>query len=249
MADASNFFDNIGTGSGAPGALLKNVGDYVHGEIVDAYERDYVPFGKTEPEKRPDGTNKQQLVIVIQTQFRNWANVSKVPTVDHADPNSAPKPPEEDDGKRAVYVPEGKNIQFAIGRAVAAAKAKFEVGGTLGVKIFNLKPTDKGNPLKEHEAVYQPPSAAGGFFNGAQQGAQAPAQQAPLAQGSSFGGGDRGLNPEPAQQAPASQQQAAPAAQGDPWASQAPAQPIGNPPPAGDPWATPSAPSGNQPPF
>ncbi len=194
----TDFFDGIGGGSGAPGAVLKNVGDFVHGEIVDMYKRDYVPFGAKEPEKRADGSNKQQLVVILQTTERNWANVNRVPKVDPADPQSAEKAPSEDDGKRAVYVPEGKNIQFAIGRAVTAAQAKFEVGGTLGVKIFNLKPTDKGNPLKEHQAVYtaKPAQTGAEFFGSAP---AAPAQSAPAAPAAT-----------PAPAAPASQ---------DPWAT------------------------------
>lgn len=205
----TDFFDNVGGGSGAPGAVLKNVGDFVHGQILDMYKRDYVAFGKQEAEKREDGSNKQQLVIILQTENRNWANVSRVPVVDHTDPNSPAKPAEEDDGKRAIYVPEGKNIQFAIGRAAQAAGAKPAVGGTLGVKIVNLKDTGKGNPLKEHEAVYQAPSASDAFFNEAP--AAPPAEQAAPAQ-------------EAAPAAPAQQAAPAPAAQQDPWAtSSAPA--------------------------
>ena len=230
----TDFFDNVGGGSGAPGAVLKNVGDFVHGQILDMYKRDYVPFGKQEPEKREDGSNKQQLVIILQTENRNWANVSRIPVVDHTDPNSPAKPAEEDDGKRAVYVPEGKNIQFAIGRAAQAAGAKPAVGGTLGVKIVNLKDTGKGNPLKEHEAVYQAPSASDAFFAQAPAGPpaeQAPAQQAAPAQA-----------PAPAQPAPQAAPAAPPAAA--PAAAPAPAAPAQQ-----DPWATSAAPATSEPPF
>lgn len=225
MTDTTtDFFDNISEGGGAPGAVLKNEGDFVHGTIERMFKREYVAFGQKEPEKREDGTVKEQLVIVLQTEHRNWENVSRVPKVDPADPNSAEKPASEDEGLRAIYVPEGKNIQFAIGRACATAKAKPEVGGTLGVRISKLRDTGKGNPLKEHEAVYEKPSAGAAFFGNAP---SAPAESAPseqpLAQGSSFGGGDRGLNSTPA-----------------PAAKPAPA--------AGDPWATPAA-GGSEPPF
>lgn len=231
--NTTDFFDGIGGGSGAPTGVLKNVGDTVYGEIVEMFKRDYIPFGAKEPEKRADGSNKQQLVVILQTADRNWANVVKVPKVDPADPQSPEKAPSEDDGKRAVYVPEGKNIQFAIGRAVQAAQAKFEVGGTLGVKIFNLKPTDKGNALKEHQAHYVAKPVGGDFFGGTP--AAAPAQAAPAAQAPA-------ATPAP-EAAPAAPAQSAPA--GDPWASSAPAAPA-----AGDPWAT-SAPAagGSTPPF
>lgn len=228
MSDnTTDFFDNIGGGAGAPTAHLKVTGDYVHGEVVEMFKRDYIPFGKTDAEadeNEPDGKRKQ-LVIILQTENRNWAGVVRVPKVDPADSNSAEKSPSEDDGKRAIYVPNRSNIQYAVGRAVQASKAKFEVGGSLGVKIVNLKDTGKGNPLKEHEAVYKAKPAATGdeFFGGGQQAAPA---AAPLPQGSSFGGGDQAnapaTPPPAAQQAPAAQQ---------------------------DPWATSSAPATSEPPF
>lgn len=205
---STDFFDNIGGGAGAPTALLKGVGDYVHGEVVDMFKRDYVPFGKTEPEKNADGSTRQQLVVIVQTAFRNWQSVVKVPKVDPNDqsPTAALKDPSEDDGHRAIYVPERSNIQYAIGRAVQTAGAAFEVGGTLGVKVVNLKDTGKGNPLKEHEAVYTGKPAGGDFFGG--QAAQAAPAAAPA---------------QEAAPAPAPAPAAAPAAQQDPWASTAPA--------------------------
>lgn len=177
--ETTDFFDGIG-GSGVPSAVLKGVGDFVHGEILEMFKRDYVPFGKTEPEKNDDGSTRQQLVIVIQTPHRNWANVVKVPKKDPSDPNSPEKDVSDDDGKRAVYVPEKSNIQFAVARAITAAKAKFSVGGTLGVKIENLKDTGKGNPLKEHAAVYaaKPAATADEFFGKSEAPASSPAPEA-----------------------------------------------------------------------
>lgn len=208
MSDnTTDFFDNIGGGAGAPTAVLKNTGDFVHGEVVEMFKRDYVPFGKTEPEadeKEADGKRKQ-LVVILQTSLTNWQGVVKVPKVDPTAPNSPEKAPSEDDGKRAIYVPNRSNIQYAVGRAVQASGAKFEVGGTLGVKISNLKDTGKGNPLKEHEAVYKAKPAPTGdeFFGGgaAAPAAEAPAQAAPAAAAPA-------ATPAPA--APASQ---------DPWAT------------------------------
>lgn len=224
--NTTDFFDGIGEGAGAPTAVLKNPGDFVHGEIVRMTKRDYIPFGQEKPELRADGTPKQQLIVVLQTENRGWANVVKVPKVDGTDPNSAEKPPSEDDGLRAVYIPEGKNLQFAVARAVQGAKAKFEVGGKLGVRVTELVPTTKGNPRKEHEARYEAKPAATGdaFFGGAQ---TAPAATAAPAQAA------------PAQSAPP----AAPAPSQDPWATSAPAAPA-----AGDPWASPTG-GNDEPPF
>lgn len=180
-SETTDFFDGIGSGNGVPSAVLKGVGDFVHGEILEMFKRDYIPYGKKEAEKNDDGSTRQQLVIVIQTPHRNWANVVNVPKVDPTDPNSPEKAPSEDDGKRAVYVPERSNIQFAIGRAVRAAEAKFVVGGTLGVKIDNLKDTGKGNPLKEHAAVYtaKPAATADEFFGKSEAAASTPEASAP----------------------------------------------------------------------
>lgn len=212
----TGFFDNAKGGGGAPTANLKAIGDFVHGEVVDFYEKDYVPFGKTEPEKNKDGSTRQQLVVIVQTENRNWAGVSKLPTND----DGSVKDPATDDGKRAVYVPDRSNIQFAIGRALSAAKSDFEKGGKLGVKIANLEDTGKGNPLKVHEAVYTAPVAGAAFFGGNEQ----PAAQAPAA---------------PAQQAAPQ----APAAPAQPAAAPAPAAP-----PAQDPWAAqPAAPAPSTP--
>lgn len=242
MTDTTtDFFDGLSEGTGAPTGLLKTPGDVIHGVITKMFKKDHIPFGAKEPEKRSDNTIRQELVIVVQTALRNWAGVVKVPKVDPTDPNSPEKAPAEDDGLRAVYVPESSNIQFAIGRAVSAARQEagkdvpFGVGGTFGVKIANLKDTGKGNPLKEHEAVYTPPSAGDAFLASAPAG-PAEAQQAPA------------QTPPPAQPAPA----AAPAPQQDPWAT--PAAPAQSAPAAApaqqDPWATPGASaSTEQPPF
>lgn len=213
MSDNSttDFFDGVGTGVSAPSALLANRNDGVIGEIVEMFKRDYVPYENRksrEPAKRDDGSNVQQLVIIVQTTNRNWANVSKIPKVDPTDQESAEKPPSEDDGKRAIYVPENKNIQFAIGRAVSLAGVKPEAGGTLGVKVVELRDTGQGKPMKVHEAVYKAPSAASGFFGGGND----QAQSAPAA--------------DPAPAAPAT-----PAPSEDPWATPGqPSAPANEPP-------------------
>lgn len=212
--ETTDFFDNIGDGAGAPTAVLKSTGDFVYGTVTKMFKRDYVPFGQKEPEKKEDGTIRQQLVILVQTTLRNWQGVVKVPLVDHTDPSKGEKAPSEDDGLRAIYVPEKSNIQYAIGNAARTAGVKFEAGVELGVKIANLKDTGKGNPLKEHEAVIKPKPAPTGdeFFGGGAPATEAPAaaqEQAP---------------------APASEPKSAPAASQDPWASSAPAGGTSEPP-------------------
>lgn len=209
MSDTTDFFDGVGDAVGAPTAVLSNPGDWVRGQILAMSQRDYIPFGKKEPAKHEKGPKAgqviQQLAIVLQTENRNWANVTKIPRVDYADPNSPEKSPAEDDGKRAVYVPENKNIQFAIGRAVAATKSKFEVGGVLAVKITELKENDTANPTKIHEARYEP--KADDFFAGT----STPAASTPAAS-----------TPAP-EATPAPAADPAPAASEDPWGTPGPA--------------------------
>lgn len=208
MSDTTtDFFDNVGSGSGAPSALLKGLNDVVQGEIVEMFKKDFVPYGKTDAEadsNEPDGKRKQ-LVVILQTANRNWSNVAKVPKVDPSDNNSADKAPGEDDGKRAIYVPNRSNIQWAIGKAVQEAKAKFEVGGTLAVRVANLKDVGKGNPLKEHEARYTAKAASDGFFPPA----EAPAAQAPA----------QAPAPTPAPAAAPAAPAPAAAPEQDPWAT------------------------------
>lgn len=236
----TDFFDNLG-GGGAPGAKLKDLNDWVQGTIVDSYKRDYIPFGKKDPEKNKDGvTNRQQLVVILQTDLRNWQGVNKVPLVDHDDASKGTKPPSEDDGRRAVFVTERSNLQYAVGDAITAARsqnpaAKFDNGGFLQIKITELKPTDyPDRPMKVHAVRYTPPSAAGGFFPEQAAAPAAPqAQAAPPAQ----------VAPQApaAPAAPAPQAPAAPAQ--DPWANSAPA------PVATDPFGGAAAgTAGNQPP-
>lgn len=221
--DPNNFFDQTG-GTGAPSAKLKDLDDFAYGEIVDQFMTEATEFatGNVKKDKKT-GEVINQLVIVLQTESRNWENVAKVPLKDKDDKASGPKDPAEDDGRRAVYVEPWTNIHAAIGKAVIEAtgqKGPVLNGGTLGVKIIELRDTGKGNPLKVHAAKYvapAAPSASDAFFDKtAETAPAAPAAAAPATQ--------------PAAPAPA--QEAAPAAAA----------------PAGDPWGTP-APSGGKPPF
>ena len=150
----TDFFDNVGS-PGAPSAQLSGVGDFVYGTIEHFSKRDYVAYKKKEPERAPDGSIAQQLVIILQTDQRNWVGVKKVPFIDRDDESKGHKPPSEDDGRRAVYIPPNKNIQFAVHRAIVASKDPFVIGGTLGVKIVGLKDTGQGEPMRVHRSLLQ----------------------------------------------------------------------------------------------
>lgn len=209
-AAVETFFDNTGGGAGAPSIKLSQVNDGVVGEIVDQFMAPAYEYGtKNQKVDKKTGALIEQLVVIVQTDLRNWDRVAKIPVVDHTDPNSPPKPPSEDDGKRAIYIEPWTNIHAAVGRAVVEGTGKkgpLLNGGRLGVKIANLKNTGKGNPLKEHQAVYTPPVASGNDFFGAGNTAAGGvgAAQDP------FAGQNQAPAGAPAQQAPAQ----------DPWSGQ-----------------------------
>lgn len=226
MTDGSmdEFFD-IGGGTAAPSAKLKDLNDSVVGTVTEVYKKDFTKFGEKNPQiivdpKTGQSRVRKQMVVILQTDQRNWQGVAKIPVVDPSDKDSAQKPPSEDDGTRAVYIPEmikgeGSNgIIFATVQALRAAGMKgIDVGSKFFVTIADTKPTDFGNDLKIYEAKVKPPEAGADVFG------SVPEQQAPAA---------------PA--APAPQAPAAPAAPvQDPWSTEtaapaAPAQAPAKPP-------------------
>lgn len=153
--DSGDYFDGAGR-EGAPSAKLKDLKDFIKGTIVDLYEVPNVPFGKTEAVKNDDGSEQMQLVIVLQTDYRNWDKVAKVPEGE----DGSAKPVSEDKGLRAVYVPKFTNIYGALGKAIKKADAKrCEIGGGFGIVVEDLEEVGKGNKKKVHRAVYTLPVA------------------------------------------------------------------------------------------
>lgn len=177
-----NFFDNTGGGSGAPSIKLSQPSDGVLGEILDQFMAPAYEFGtKIQKKDKKTGEGIEQLVVILQTELRNWDRVARIPVVDPEDRNSPQKDPSEDDGKRAIYIEPFTNLHAAVGKAVVEATGKkgpLLNGGKLGVKVDKLVPTDKGNPRKDHVAIYEPPVASGNDFFGSQnEGQSAPASQ------------------------------------------------------------------------
>ena len=196
-----DFFDNIG-GAGAPSIKMSDVNDGVIGVIETQFRTEAKEFGTDKVKlDRKTGEPVMQLVVILATNFRNWDRVAKVPLIDKDDKSKGTKDPSEDDGRRAVYIEPWTNLHAAVGKAIqegAGAKGPLRDGGTLGVKITELRDTGKGNPLKIFAAQYTPPAASGGDFFGEEK-----------TQG---GSGDASASAA----APAA---AAPAAQQDPWAT------------------------------
>lgn len=189
-----NFFDNIG-GAGAPSIKLSAVNDGVIGVIETQFKAEAKEFGTDKVKlDRKTGEPIMQLVVILQTDLRNWDRVAKVPLVDKDDKSKGTKDPSEDDGRRALYIEPWTNLHAAVGKAIVdgtGSKGPLRDGGTLGVKITELRDTGKGNPLKVFAAQYTAPAASGGDFFGesktqggsgdasASSASAAPAQQDP----------------------------------------------------------------------
>jgi hypothetical protein len=147
-----DFFDNIG-GTGAPTAWLSEIGHGVIGTIESQRTVDYIPFGKKDPEVLDDGRTRKQLVVILQTDQRNWDGVKEAPWVDRED--------------------HSKGLKDAV--VASGAKGGLHDGARFGVKVVDLEDTNQGNPKKVHKALYEPPAASDAFLGNQQ---QAPAQQA-----------------------------------------------------------------------
>lgn len=164
--ETTDGFLDDGVREGAAGARFDEVGDSVLGEIVDKYIVDYVPFGKKDPEiDERTGQPVKQLVVVLQTETRNWEDhpKAKIPKDQDGNPRSA----ESDNGRRAIYARKGTNIYSALAKAVAAGLEPGQkpgkhplVGGKIGMQFFEDEDTGKGNNLKKFRGKYVPPAAA-----------------------------------------------------------------------------------------
>lgn len=162
-----DFFGNVSSGP-LPSAKLSQIGDMVYGEIVDQFKVDKKKFASDEVEKdQKTGEPIKQLVVVLQTEQRNWEGVSKVPYVDPSDKSKGHLPPEADEGRRAVYVAPWTNLHAAVGKAIVEGTGQrggLKKGAKFGVKVIDLEDTGKGNPKKVHQAHYEAPAAGGDFF-------------------------------------------------------------------------------------
>jgi hypothetical protein len=200
MTDMDEFFD-IGGGPSAPSAKLSDRNDTVVGVVSDVFKKEFTAFGEASPQIITDPKTglqraRTQMVVILDTEQRNWQGVSKVPDVDPSDKSKGQKHPSEDDGKRAVYIPEmvkgaGHNgIIFAVAQAIREAGMKgLPTGTQFYLTITDLKDVQKGNPLKVFEAKVKAPEAGADVFGATQpqtapaapQQQATPAQQAPAA--------------------------------------------------------------------
>lgn len=160
---AKDFFAGSGTADrNSASAAFRTVGDVCIGVIVEEpIEIDQTVYGKGTPKLDKNGKVQTQLVVVLQTDSRNWDKALKTPT----DETGASKPGSVDTGLRALFVK--FKLRDAIGEAIRKAGASgLEVGGKLSVAYTN-ESTFNGNEVKEYAAKYEPPVTAAGadFFN------------------------------------------------------------------------------------
>lgn len=156
---SESFFDTYSSegGTGAPSFHFADKGDVVKGTVVSTKVTDQTVFNSNPPEKIPDskrpGQYKKQLVVVLDTNLRNWEGVNpKSKSIRDEEGNK--RPGSEDTGARAIYV-KGWMIG-AVGDAVKAATngARKGVipGDKLGVQLSEQVPTGKGNPMNKFTA-------------------------------------------------------------------------------------------------
>lgn len=203
--DASTMFDNVGDGLIAPSYQFQGIGDYVQGEVVRT-KATFVTDMRTKEIKysTPSPTNPvarpyPQLNVVLQTEYRNWERVKRVPTQRNPDGTDGPElPADQDTGLRQIYVK--YDMMRAVGVALREAGVGQGVGvqngATLAVALTGQRPPRQpgDNPLPLYQAKYTKPAVSDtpAFDFGQQQ-------------------------PAAPQQAPAVQQHQVPAQQDSPW--------------------------------
>lgn len=176
-----DFFD-IGGGTAAPSAKLSDLNDSVVGVVRETFKKEYTKFGEKDPQvitdpKTGQPRNRTQMVVVLDTDLRNWQGVAKVPAIDPNDASKGVKHPSEDDGTRAIYIPEmikgaGSNgMIYAVALALRdeGIKGGLPAGTKFYVAITELKDVDKGNPLKVYTAKVKKADVGTDVFNSAQE--------------------------------------------------------------------------------
>lgn len=206
--------NNSGSGGGAPSFDFSPATPRVIGTIVEMQARQQTEMsanGQGKPKFFPDGQPMMQLEVTLQTELRGWAAVKNIPqvVVDPATGATAPKPPDQDDGKRRIYV-RYKLLQ-ALNQAIQANGGnKPKIGDKLAAWVVGTEPNKNGgNPIKLYQAALQPGSpAAEEFFGQGQAPAAPPAQPAATqqAQQQAWGGQPQNVTQTPGFQQAAQQQ-------------------------------------------
>ncbi len=129
--------------SGSKGLKFETVGETHIGVVSgEAFERQQMKFGTTEPDFWPSGEPKMQVLVPLR--------------VDGVTPDDP-----DDDGDRTLYV-SSNAMKQAIGKAIRDAGVKdIAIGGTLTVSFIGYDPNSKNkqNPKKPYQASYTPPAS------------------------------------------------------------------------------------------
>jgi hypothetical protein len=148
-----------GGGGGGPTHKFHTVGQTVLGEIVSMKRQQQTNFTDGKPKFNVKGEPMMEVVLVLQTELRDWQDVTDKAKLDKE--TKAPRPTSEDTGLRAVYV---KNqMARALGAAALPTapdgKGRPAVGGQVWLKYVDNEDIGKGNPLPIFEAKYKAPAA------------------------------------------------------------------------------------------
>lgn len=170
-ATTEDFFATTGGGGdflSASAAFVK-VGDVIKGTIVEEPVLiDQTVYKTNEIKKDKKGNVLKQLVVVLQTEHRNWDRALK-PAKD-ADGNE--RPASDDIGHRALFVK--FKLRDAIADALKDAGAKtLEVGGELAVAYVGNSDFN-GFDTKDWKAQYKKPAGASADFFGDSKSSDAP---------------------------------------------------------------------------
>lgn len=242
--DAQSFL----MGSSNPGFSFRTPGDRIVGQIIgEPTVQQQKVFNTNDPAFWPSGDPKIQMLLPVQTSFRNWEGVA------------TPEVGRPDTGARTIYV-KGKHFEAGLKRAILEAGARFlAVGGWVDITFTGEDMESKaGSKPKLFAIRYMPPPPGS---------APAPAQAAPVQAAGTWVQGnapvygnqlqDSANRPQYAQggivTAPASWQAAQPAYtfppaapesgyHSDPWATTPQAVP--RPPAQAQPWYPQHAPVG-----
>jgi hypothetical protein len=135
-------------GSNNPGFSFLTPGDRIVGKIVaEPTMQQQKKFGTNDPDFWPSGEPKMQMLVNVETSFRNYEGIS---TPDRTQP---------DTGARTIYV-KGKHFEKACRDAIRASGAQWlDVGGWLECVFTGLDMTSKaGSKPKLFTVRYQPPA-------------------------------------------------------------------------------------------
>lgn len=141
--DAQSFL----MGSSNPGFSFKTPGDRIVGQIIgEPTVQQQKVFNTNDPAFWPSGDPKIQMLLPVQTSFRNWEGVA------------TPEVGRPDTGARTIYV-KGKHFEAGLKRAILEAGARFlAVGGWVDITFTGEDMESKaGSKPKLFAIRYMPP--------------------------------------------------------------------------------------------